>query len=175
MLQWAVQFVIDSLIYENTGEFLLEFTRFVSACCQLKLSKISPVPSWNLTTHEISEISDMWPDLQIPNIMANFWQTRFCISKFHILKTLFCSNINAILQVTRLDCNRSYTLALCVFLQWLKLHIFNYTTITYGFKSIQHWNEYHVTYQPEMAIPIICIGFFTIIKANCRRIAIKWL
>ena len=41
----------------------------------------------------------MWPGLQKPKIMIHFRNPDFCYSEFHIPKALFCSNINAVLQI----------------------------------------------------------------------------
>ena len=45
-------------------------------------------------------------------------------------------------------------LALYAFLWQLKLQLFNYTIITYGYFYIRRWDKDHST-QNEMAIPII--------------------
>ena len=41
----------------------------------------------------------LWPDLQKPDIMTHFGNPDFCMNEFHKPKALFCSNINAILQI----------------------------------------------------------------------------
>ena len=45
-------------------------------------------------------------------------------------------------------------ISLYAFLRRLKLHVFNYTIVTYGYVSIRRWDKHHST-QNEMAILII--------------------
>ena len=73
----------------------------------------------------------------------------FCISKFHVPKALFCSNINAVLLIVRSNALASYA-----FLRRLKLHAFHYTTITFGYFNLRGWDKDHST-QNEMASPNI--------------------
>ena len=79
----------------------------------------------------------MWLDLQKPDIKMHFGNPDFCISMLYVPKALLCSNIYAVFQIvfkfTRLDSKRSNTLALYGFLWLLKLHVFNYKIVTYGY------------------------------------------
>ena len=71
---------------------------------------------------------------------------------------MFCSNINAVLQIVyKLQGKKNNALALYAFLQHLKLHIFNYTIITYGCVNVnirRKWDKDRST-QNESEIPVI--------------------
>ena len=55
-----------------------------------------------------------------------------------VISMLYCKQFSV---VTVVDNKRSNKLALYAFLWWLKLHVSNYTIITYGYYNIQGWEK----------------------------------
>ena len=107
----------------------------------------------------------------------HFGNQDFCINICSIY-IKFCSVVLSKLfansfQVTRLNSKRRNTLALYAFPTVIKLHVFDYMIITYGYFNIWSWNKDHAT-QHEMAIPII-YRYIQNTQANYRKIVIKWL
>ena len=77
---------------------------------------------------------------------AFFGNPGFWTSEFHIPKALFCSNINAVLQIVKLDSKRSNTLAIYTHsIKWLVLYVFNYTIMSYEYCNIWSWDNNHST------------------------------
>ena len=67
----------------------------------------------------------------------------------------------SIFQVTRLDIERSNTLALYVFLWRFILHTFNYAVVTYGYLRLWSYNKDHCTQNK-----LVIASFFKKVRAN---------
>ena len=97
-----------------------------------------------MTSHLLSECTGMCNPICQTWHNDTFLETQIFASVSFIYLKLYSVPIPMLYYkyfwVTRLDSKRSNTLALHAFLRWLILHVFNYTTITYGYFSIQSWD-----------------------------------
>ena len=66
---------------------------------KIQQCKLASRNSYKTLAKRLPVIQYMWPDLPKPDIMTHFGNPDFCISEFYIPKALFCSNINAVLQI----------------------------------------------------------------------------